>query len=1125
MHIKSYQVFVVMALVSAVQLMPISFAQTVPELQSGVIIVQFDSTMQIREKSTKTGLAAFDQMVSEYQIYEIERIYPFLDHVTPTPSIRKNLLALQRTYYVRYHAQVTPQKVSERFSSIQGVVYAEPLIINRLHACKQLRTINPNDSKFESQVDLHQMGFPEAWAEVKSEAGNPKVVIAIVDGGADWEHEDLLANVWTNDDEIPDNGIDDDQNGFIDDIHGVDLSNEDDRNNNPNRQPRVAGVSWHGTATAGIASAVTDNHVGIAGASWNASLMHINASDISGLGIQYGYEGILYAALNGADIINTSWGGIVGEYTKVKFMDQSLELATDMGALIIASAGNHASDIDRIGYYPASHPRVLSVGATEKGTMEITRFSNYGKLVDVFAPGQSIVTTGTDNGYIEVSGTSFSAPLVSGLAALVKTKFSGLSPDGLREKIRVSAMSMDEQNPTYLEQLGRGFVNATSAVQNSYSPGIRMKRWSWKDDDGDQSIASGDVVRIKAIFVNYLADASSVSASIAGIDPYAFLNFTEDQASIGGLSSGDSVEVEFEFRVANNAMPNQRIRLYTRVEADGTEDISGLLSLSVNRSLGIVHHSLSALYTATGGDQWQDNSNWNTTVIPSIEALGQWFGITIREGWLSGLNLQYNNLTGEIPLELTNLTQLRTLLLGGNSMSGPIPRDIHRLSQLEILNLSVNSLSGRIPLELGELAQLKVLELFENSFSGQIPPSLGKLSKLEVLNLEANSLTGQIPRDLGNLLRLEWLGLRDNDLSGKIPYELGALPQLAYIDLAENSFSGNIPTTLGDLSSLKWLVLAENSLSGEIPSELGHLPNLEILDLEDNSLSGPLPIALTALPRLNDLNVSTNHLSGEIPSQFGNLSGLTHLNLSNNNFRGSLPRSLLALDSLEVFTFDGQPLCAPNDEEFQKWIKRIPHVKGHTCGALAFSEHVQDQEFIKGHPIVPVLFPPVTNGIAPIIYWISPDLPNGLRFNAVTRTLTGTPVSTTEMPVVYTYTAMDHNGAVGQFSFKISIQLPVSDEDESLPTVFAVHGNFPNPFQGATRLTFDLPVPAHLMVEVTDISGRKVLRTPEKHMTAGWSQTIEINGESLPAGLYLYRLIAKSFLGRESHAGRFIHVK
>ena len=176
-----------------------------------------------------------------------------------------------------------------------GVTYAEthavPVLANRLMGPDV--TVEPDDSLFSDQTYLRHMRLPEAWDIVKGEDGNPPVVIAITDLGGDWRHEDLLANVWTNENEIPGNGIDDDNNGFIDDVHGVNTLNRDDTDNDP----YTPGGNPHGTHVAGAASAVTDNSAGVAGAAWNAHLMHISGF----------YPGILYAAANGADIINASW--------------------------------------------------------------------------------------------------------------------------------------------------------------------------------------------------------------------------------------------------------------------------------------------------------------------------------------------------------------------------------------------------------------------------------------------------------------------------------------------------------------------------------------------------------------------------------------------------------------------------------------------------------------------------------------------------------------------------------------------------------------------------------------------------------------------------------------------------
>ncbi len=1104
--------------------LPQANAQQPAAYQSGMVVVQFDSTRHITAKLNWRGLEGLVRIASRYEIYEIERVYPFLDHVEPTPVLWKNLMALRRTYYVRYHSDADPVAVSVSLLNVAGVVYAEPVPINRMHMESQREIVDPNDPRFGSQSELRLLRIPEAWDEVKSESSTPKVVIAVIDGGGEWRHEDLRANVWTNENEIPENGIDDDNNGFIDDVHGVDFSDEDDTDNDPTRDPTI-GSSVHGTAAAGLASAVTDNQIGIAGASWNASLMHINAAHPLGFGIQYGYEGILYAAMNGADIINASWGAIVKANQEVLFLDQTLELATDLGALVITSAGNGDLNNDLFRTYPARHPRVLSVGATEKETIRRAEFSNYGKLVDVFAPGESIISTGTENGYTEVSGTSFAAPLVAGIAALIKTKFSNMSADELRETIRFSAESIDDQNPEDRHLLGRGIVNALAAVQKVETPAIRLKHWSLEDHDGNQPIQSGDLVRIKTVFVNYLADASNVMVEFRESQPYSFVELLQSETLTDDWKSGEEKELKFEFQVFPDAPLNQRVRFFFHVKTGDTEDVADMLTFAVNRSFEVVYQGLNALYTSTNGDHWNDNSNWDFTSVPGIEELDQWYGVSTNEGWLEQLNLGQNNLTGIIPSEIVGLTELQVLYLPGNDLTGLIPDGFTRLSELRGLRLGDNSLSGSIPQELGNLSNLEWLSLFRNSLTGSIPPSIGNLSNLKHLNLESNSLSGPIPMELGSLSSLEWLGLRDNFLTGSIPHEFGALSNVSIIDLGKNSLSGLIPKELANLPKLSWLVIPENSISGTIPGELGRITTLELLDLEDNLLSGQIPIELGNLVALKQLNLSANTLSGAVPSELGNLLKLESLYLSGNSLMGTLPRSLMKMENLQVLWFDGQELCAPQDDEFQEWLQTIPDVIGRSCGDLAFVSDVDDQNYKLGVPIHPLVLPEVIGGTQPVEYSLTPALPVGLSFLPSTRTVFGTPMATTDSPIEYIYSATDVNGAKGSLTFEVSVYSPVNTEPEDLPHTLQVIGNYPNPFQNETQLIFNLPWQANVQVELMDLIGRHILTIPERSISAGWSKTINLSGATLPAGFYLYRLIANSSSGRFIEVGRFVRTR
>jgi len=1059
-----------------------SRAQELPAYESQVVIVQVKPGVAIVEGAAKTGLEVFDRTAVRYGVRTIERVFPFLDHVQPTPKTQQNLVALRHTYYVRYSAGDDPEQVAKALASASGVIYAEPVIVNRLLE-SEVR-VEPNDSLFSDQTYLRHLRLPEAWDIVKGEDSSRPVVIAVVDYGTDWRHEDLLANVWTNANEIPDNGIDDDNNGLIDDVHGANFCNRDDTNNDPFEPER----SSHGTRVAGTAGGVTNNGIGVAGAAWNAQLMHICGR----------YEGILYAAANGAEIINTSWGG--GSILASTFVAQTLDLATDMGALVVAAAGNDNLNNDLYPFYPSSYRRVLSVGATANDSRQLASLSNYGKMVNVFAPGVGIITTEVDNKYtFSASGTSFSTPLVSGVAALVKTRYPDISPDALREQIRLASEYIEAENPDQAGQLGHGYVNAEASLKTPIIPAVRLARWTWDDTDGDRMITSGEEVTIKAMFVNHLADAQELSIRLTGAESYPYIDLSNAEQMVGRLAHGDSTEVTLRFVVANDAPSSRMIRLYIRIRAGFFVDEPDQLSFGINARIELYHSALRALYMSTGGASWRRNRNWDITTVPTPSELAWWYGVEVRHGILSRLFLCSNNLTGTLPGELGNLQGLRDLRLCYNSISGGIPPELGNLTQLQYLSLWGNPLTGEIPNELGNLSQLRHLELHGSLLTGEIPPELGNLSHLQRLELHTNSLTGDIPSELGNLTRLQRLNLNSNTLTGEIPRELGNLTQLQRLYVSSNSLTGEIPRELGNLAKLQRLTVAANSLSGEIPHELGNLTQLRIIDLSSNSLTG------------------------KIPGELGKLSHLIRLYLDDNTFTGRLPRSLMQLTNLRTLYFSGQDLCAPQDYAFQMWLSSIPDVYGPTCSGVRFAVSVADQSFPRAHPIVPVVLPEAT-GVSPINYTLTPTLPTGLAFDQANRTLSGLPTVVTPA-TPYTYTATDANGTKDSLSFSIEVYSPVSAEHESLPEEFALHGNFPNPFRHTTQLTMDLPWPARVTVEVVDMIGRRVLTTPSTDLTAGWQRSVHLSMAALPSGLYLYRVNAASPGGRVVHAGRFVHVR
>ena len=352
--------------------------------------------------------------------------------------------------------------------------------------------------------------------------------------------------------------------------------------------------------------------------------------------------------------------------------------------------------------------------------------------------------------------------------------------------------------------------------------------------------------------------------------------------------------------------------------------------------------ALVAIYEATDGDNWTENMNWK-----SQEPVGDWYGVTVENGVVTGLDLEFNNLRGVLPSEIGDLTSLEELRLNGNNLTGAIPSAIGNLTSLQGLSLSANSLSGAIPSAIGNLTNLRQLFLSSNSLSGAIPSEIENLTRLEDLWLDGNNLTGAIPSAIGNLISLEELRFDRNNLTGAIPSEIGNLTRLERLYLSSNSLSGAIPSEIGNLTRLDELWLNTNQLSGAIPSEIGNLTSLVVLWLGQNPLSGGIPSEIRNLTRLEQLFLDDNSLSGAIPSEIGDLTRLESLRLGNNRLSGAIPSAIANLTSLEwldlshnteltgelpaglrllpVTVLDIRNTCitTPADSNFQTWLAGI----------------------------------------------------------------------------------------------------------------------------------------------------------------------------------------------------------
>ena len=292
-------------------------------------------------------------------------------------------------------------------------------------------TTYPNDPLYPNQWGLHNteqnpfygtgnadISAPLAWGATTGSSG---VTVAVIDTGVDYTHPDLAANMWTNTKEIAGNGIDDDGNGYIDDVKGWNFVSN---NNDPMDD------NGHGTHCAGTIAAVGNNGIGIAGVTWNCKIMPLKFLNSQGNGyISDAISAILYTNKMGVPIISNSWGGLES---------QSLKDAIDASpAVVICAAGNTAANADNNPVYPAAYTNsnIISVTATDYHD-KLASFSNYGVTsVDLAAPGVSIYSTAPSGGYKYLNGTSMATPYVSGVAALLKSQNPSMTVAQIKSRI------------------------------------------------------------------------------------------------------------------------------------------------------------------------------------------------------------------------------------------------------------------------------------------------------------------------------------------------------------------------------------------------------------------------------------------------------------------------------------------------------------------------------------------------------------------------------------------------------------------------------------------------------------------------------------------------------------------
>ncbi|MBF0386710.1 MAG: S8 family serine peptidase [Candidatus Omnitrophica bacterium] len=476
----------------------------------------------------------------------------------------------------------------------------------------------PDDPLFKdhSLWGMEKISAPLAWDITKGEG----VVIAVVDTGVDINHPDITANIWSNPNEIPGNKLDDDGNGLVDDVFGW---NYQSGNNN------TMDVYGHGTHVAGTIAAVGNNATGVIGVAPLAKIMPVKGLADDGTGnVSDLAAGIVYAAEQGADVINNSWG-CVGACPSDPVVEAAVRTAVGLGSVVVFAAGND-SGMNVTEYSPQNMPEVITVAASD-GVDKTASFSNIGDLVSVSAPGTGILSlqAGTMR-YVSYQGTSMAAPHVSGVAALILAQYPGLCPEVVKAIIEDTAVPASVP--------GKGRLNAAQAVDPAKIAPVYVASYEMPELAGnmDGRVQPGELVSVKLKLQAPAGEVRNVVLGLSSADPYVTLGAA--RAELPYVPAGqlvDNANALLTFTIAPNCPVDRKIQL-TLTMTVGSLVKSKPLSVTPSRLFNRVSTVRSVKHSPRVSGRrivWEDNRNNNADVYMLDLNTGEERQVTAGPQW------------------------------------------------------------------------------------------------------------------------------------------------------------------------------------------------------------------------------------------------------------------------------------------------------------------------------------------------------------------------------------------------------------------------------------------------------------------------------------------------------------
>ncbi|HBG71039.1 MAG: hypothetical protein A2W93_02955 [Bacteroidetes bacterium GWF2_43_63] len=539
----------------------------------GRVIVKFRPEVSDRSQN--------EMFLSELAFLKAESYFQKFPH-SKVPSKKENewgmpLVDLSGIYEICFKPETSIEYIINRLISSGIFEYVYPHYIDNL-------LYTPNDPNIGSQYYLTSIRAYQAWDICKSDTNR---VVAITDTGIEFNHPDLVGAVKYNYDD-PIDGIDNDNDGYLDNFKGWDMGSWD---NNPQFGP-----TGHGIHVSGLAGATVDNGFGMAGVGFKSKLLPVKVDNSYG-NLMATYEGIIYAADHGANVINCSWGST---YSGTLYGQDIINYASNnCNALVVAACGN-ANNMNF--YYPASYDNVISVAGTDVNDFKSST-SSYGYKVDVSAPGIGIYSTWGGASFVTSGGTSMASPIVAGAAALISSWYPQYNMLQVGEIIRNSADIIDtlSNNLLYSGLLGMGRLNMFRALTDSLTPAVRLVQWAFSDS-ADMDFDPGDTLYVNAMALNFLDTSSSMLyARLECLTPEVML--IDSIWNIGVLNTlQNASNYSNPFRVKLlNVPPSTTIKFLVHFY-DSTWHSADYISTNVNKDYNTLDTNLLTLTVTSNGN-------------------------------------------------------------------------------------------------------------------------------------------------------------------------------------------------------------------------------------------------------------------------------------------------------------------------------------------------------------------------------------------------------------------------------------------------------------------------------------------------------------------------------------------